>query len=542
VRVDDLPSGEFTIFGKRTLLAPPVDWNQDPHGSRSWRYDLHTLKWLKPLLLRHAEEHDLASLSVARDFLCDWASIHLEPTGTASEFAWYDMAVGVRAPYFAYVLRASLVADDIDVEDAKLLLRAAERHGSELAHEAHYAAGHNHGLFQDEGLYILARQLSVLPEAAAWRSLALTRLRSTLEQTVNFAEGAHLEHSSAYQFSIAGLVDRLAGNVPEMPALHDLRDRLRSTAAWHVTPANRLVQLGDTDDVPAPKWACQAASKLHGLNALFETGQAFVREGDSYLAVSAGYHSPAHKHADDTGFVLIEGGRVLLGDAGRWGYYEEEPDRLYARSAAAHNVLTVDGEDFAWREAEPYGSGLVAAGEGDGWYAIVVRNPLLAKQGVEHRRILLFRPGRALIVVDDVRGGERKRGYARHLQFGPGLDADLQDGLISLTAPDRTATLTGLGADTVRLYRGRRSPRPLGWTYPGDREQREVCSAVLSRRASSAALVATLDLKEGRLEATVPVVRPDHASIELGDGSALKLHVDGRMVEVSRTRAVVRRG
>lgn len=522
---EDLLSGWFTVFGKQARLTPPVDWNQDPHGNRSWRYDLHTLTWLKPLLLRHAEDGDPACLSAARDVLCNWADTQLEPTAEVSEFAWYDMAVGLRAPYFAYVLRASLVADDIDVEDAELLLRAAERHGAELADEARYAAGHNHGLFQDEGLYILGRQLPVLPEATAWRSLALTRLRSTLEQTVNFSEGAHLEHSSAYQFSIAGLVARLAENITEMPELHDLRDRLRRTAAWHVTPANRLAQLGDTDDVPAPKWACRAASKLHGLNALFETGQAFVREGDSYLAVSAGYHSSAHKHADDTGFILVENGVTVLGDAGRWGYYEDEPDRVYARSAAAHNVLTVDGGDFDWRLREPYGSGLVAAGEGEGWYAVVVRNPLLDHQGIRHRRVFLYRPGEALLVLDNVHA-EDQHEYTRYFHFGPTLEAE-QEGRYAIAKGEAIAASLSdaMGDSVVTLVRGQNDPR-LGWTYHGDREKVRAWTAVIRSTAASALSATSLLLDGKRREVQATPIGRNRISVRLNGVPSAEVRFD----------------
>lgn len=509
-----------------------MDWNQDPYATRSWRYELHTLTWLKPFLLNHAEEDDHMSLTIASDLLLDWTKMHLEPTGKISEFAWYDMAVGLRAPYFAYVLRGSLLGGATRDDDAQLLLRAAERHGAELADDDNYAAGHNHGLFQDEGLYLLAEQLPVLPSSPAWRELAMSRLQTTLKRTINFEEGTHLEHSSAYQFSITSLVSRLAENIPEMPELADLRDRLRDTAAWHVTPAGRLPQLGDTDDVPAPKWACRAASKQRGLKALFETGQAFVREGDSYLAVTAGYHSSAHKHADDTGFLLVEKGITVLGDAGRWGYYEGEPDRVYARSAFAHNVLTVDGEDFGWRDAEPYGSGLEAAGENSGWYAIVVGNPLLSTHAVNHRRLLLYRPRRALVLIDRV-DAEVPHRYTRYLHFGPELEPHSQHGLISLIGPDFAATLTDHGSDSVQLRHGHRHPSLMGWTYPNDRVRREVHSSVLCCRAASTVLATTLDLRGGPLVVSELTMGLDRAAIELSDGSTLKVSIGGKAANMS---------
>jgi hypothetical protein len=484
----------FYVYGQKARLPLPIDWRQDPHRSRTWRFELHTLAWLKEALARHDASGDLETLAVARDVVLDWARAHLRSADEPSEFAWYDMAVGLRAPYVGYVLRACLAEEMLDEGDAELLLEAAKRHGDELISGANYAAGSNHGLFQDEGLYLLARQLPTLPAAAAWRELALIRLRATLKATVSFEEGAHLEHSPAYQFAILDLVARLAANVSELPELTGLLDRMRRTAAWQTTPAGRMAQLGDTDDLPAPRWARDAASGLSGMNSLVEAGQAFVRDGDSYLAVSAGYHGPTHKHADDTGLLLIEGGQVILGDAGRWGYYEEEPDRLYARSAAAHNVLTVDGRDFEWRTAEPYGSGLEATGENDGWYSVVIRNPLLAEQGVDHRRVLLYRPGETLLVLDGVRSQEEHE-YTRRFHFGPGLAAE-RDGKrqISLSGGAVEATMIDVGSTAkLSLERGNEEPRA-GWTYPGDRERQTVWTATLRSRTTNANFATALGI------------------------------------------------
>lgn len=492
----------FYVYGQKALLSPPIEWRQDPHGSRSWCYELHTLTWLKEALTRHAVGGDVETLVVARDAVLDWARAHMPSDeeqgevsgGEESEFAWYDMAVGLRAPYIAYVLRAGEAEGVLGDGDAELLRAAAERHGAFLADGANYAAGNNHGLFQDEGLYLLARLLPELPAAAAWRELALLRMKATLRETVSFEDGAHLEHSPAYQLAIVDLVGRLAGNVRELPELGGLLSRMRRTVAWQTTPAGRLAQLGDTDDLPAPRWARETAAGLGGANALFEAGQAFVREGDSYLAVGAAHHSRAHKHADDTGFLLVEGGRVVLGDAGRWGYYEDEADRLYARSAFAHNVLVVDGEDFAWREAEPYGSGLVAAGEAGGWYSLTVRNPLLRSQGVEHCRVLVYRPGEALLVFDGVRSAEEHE-YARRFHFGAGIGARRNGkGRVSLSSEGTKAVLADIGSPArLSLDRGGEEPR-VGWAYPGDREREPVWTATLRVRADNAEFAVALSL------------------------------------------------
>jgi Heparinase II/III-like protein/Heparinase II/III N-terminus len=485
----------YVIGGSSIVLTPPIDWRQDPRGSRTWCFQLHSLFWIAPLLLAHAQEGDEEALAMARDVVLDWVRRHLRAGDEeVSEFAWYDMAVGVRAPHCAYVLRICLVEEMLEEQDAELLLEAVRRHGREL--EDNYTAGHNHGLFQDEGLYLVAQHLPCLRQATGWSELALARMQATLEQTFSFREGAHLEHSSGYQLGMIRTVSRLAANISEVPALKDLLDRLRRTAAWQVTPRGRMAQLGDTDDLRAPEWAQAAAARLRGLNALHEAGQAFVRDGESYLAVSAAHHSGAHKHSDDSGLILVENGVTVLGDAGRWGYYEDEPDRAYARSAQAHNVLVVDGEDFGWRDAQPYGSGLVSAGREGGEYTIVVRNPLLLAQGVEHRRVIRYRPGEALTVVDEVDAPEDHE-YSRHFHFGPRLEAkEDATGGVALSGAGIASTLADSSEAPVKLelVRGRDEPTRLGWAYTGDRKRTAVWTAVLRSRARSATLVATVAL------------------------------------------------
>ena len=441
--LDEVREGRFTLLGREVTLVPPIDWQQDPHGSRSWIYQLQALIWLTPALLRYAATGEREALAIPLDVVLDWVSVHLDEPEQLSELTWNDMAVAQRAPTIAYVLRAALQEKMLQREQALPLLKACNQHGVELADSDKYAADHNHGLAQDEGLYLLAQQVPTLPAAQAWSEFAVRRLRRTLSATICESEGSHLEHSSEYQFAITRMVARLAETMSELPELSGLLERMRRTTAWQIMPNGRLLQFGDTDDTTGDKWAAEAGSQLRGLEALPQSGYAFVRDGDSYLAVSAGYHSAAHKHADGTGFVLFEGGEVLLGDAGRWGYYEDEPDRIYARSAFAHNVLTVDEQDFDWRESDPYKSGLLAAGEGEGWYAILATNPLYARQGVAHRRLLLYRPGELLVVVDEVRA-EEPHDYARRFHLGPGFEARLDD--------------AGAGRDRGRPDLARRSP------------------------------------------------------------------------------------
>jgi heparinase II/III-like protein len=184
-----------------------------------------------------------------------------------------------------------------------------------------------------------------------------------------------------------------------------------------------------------------------------------------------------------------------VGEASRYGYRDEkDPARIYARASHGHNVLIVDDESFPWREQEPYGSGLLAAGESDGWYALSGRNPLL--EGVDHRRLLLYRPGELVVVVDEVESDEEHT-IDRRFHFGPDLVATRSgDRVVAKAEGVLVATLFDASEVPVEisLARGVEEPRMDGWTFPRDNTKVPSDAVTLRSRLASGLLVHGLAL------------------------------------------------
>ena len=437
VSVADAKRGWFTVRGRKTELLVPIDWRMDPHDDRSWRFWLHSWTFLESTLYA-AAAGDQEAMRICIDIALDWIENNGQGEQGVSEFAWYDMAVGARAACLGFLVRAARDGA-ASAEYAAMLLQSAIEHGEWLADDDHYAAAHNHGLFADGGLALLCLQLPELAEARAWHAHAKRRFAGNVAATVSEVDALHLEHSPAYHTMITGLVDRIgAGAGFGDVRLSDLVSRMRARTPWLVLPDGKYAQLGDTHLINAPAWVADHPepeglwfARLAGLAAV-------ATPGERLLAV-AWYHVRGHKHADELSFVWYARGTRLLVDAGCYGYYYDEPGRKYAESSRSHNVLTRADREFSFRGQPAYGSGLLGAGSGAGWYAIIGHNPLFAAQEVAHRRLWLFRPGELLYVVDLVenRADERPQ-LRRRFHFGPEVEAShLGDSTWRLAVGDR---------------------------------------------------------------------------------------------------------
>ena len=519
--------GTFEVMaGKPAQLVPPVDWTQDPYASRSWGHYLHGFSWVDPLLYAYAHDGDVDALTQARDLLLDWiAAVPREPG--APEQSWLDKTVGDRSRYLGYITRAAACEDLLDDAQAATLIDSVREHGSLLADPGFHAPT-NHGLYDNFGLALLGRNASFLAEGPAWVELARQRFRSTLSARLYEEEGFWLEHSAGYQFLVIRLVERFAERFD--PGAYDGELAvMREAAGWLVMPPGTKVPYGDSGSGLAPEWAREEATDDRGLRVMRRSGLAVVKDRGGYLLVTAGFHNRTHKHADDLGFHLYDRGRDVISDTGHHNYNLDRW-RRFSLSAAAHSVLSVGNHDFPIKaDKRVYGSGIRAAGAGHGWYAIQGANPLLRPRGVRHRRLYLYRPGRALVVIDFVRA-KRERPYLRRLQLAPQLDVRRHRGRLRLAAEGFRGALRDGGAPArLRVIEGRDDP-PGGWSLTGGgRTARPTVQ--LRSRAEDARYVAALGLRG-----------PASARLLPSPAGSVKVRVGGPALRDSVLRVKRRRG
>ena len=498
---ENLASDRYTVRGVVVELVPPIDWRMDPEDNLNWRFWFHAMQHLDVPLRIYELDEDLDALAKARDMMLDWVAANPVGGERTGDYAWFDMSAGIRASFLGYVWRECRRRDLLDGDRERVLTESLREHAGWLSEAENYTGQTNHGLFQDAGLFLLAAYAAELPESADWRRFAEDRFLATLEDHVDFEEGVHKEQSPSYHFYIRDVVKRLnehAGIGGER--LAELVRKLDAAAGWMVLPDGRMTPFGDTDLTEAPAFAREAAGE-QGLRAFLRTGYAFVREHGSYLAMTCTYHSYAHNHADALSWCLFDRDHLVVGEAGRYGYRdEEEPARVYARGSHGHNVLILDDQNFPWRERHAYGSGLLSAGQDDGWYVILGRNPLL--EPVEHRRVMVYRPGELVLVVDRI-WAEDEHVVDRRLHFGPELAAGWDEESIVARSEEGDVIATLFDASEVpvemTVARGVEEPRMDGWTFPSDLTR--VPSDAVTLRSTMAGGVLTHGLA---LAASVP--------------------------------------
>lgn len=489
-------------------LAPPIRWREIGGGNRSHEFRLYCWDPLGPVLKAYDETGDRGFLDWAVVAARDWVRQH-DSLDSDAPFAWYDMAVGLRAYRLGYLLDAAARLDDVDDEVLATLLDSAVLHLEALADDARFAAHSNHGFYFAAGQLALARRLPMLPDACAHLVQADERVTALLERHFT-EEGVHKEHSPDYHRMVTetfgGLVD---AGLLSVERWGPWRERFEDALAWFVLPNGRIATFGDTphrlirrklgtttSDALAFVGTAGEEGKppTEPWRAFPESGYVVFRDGWpsgpddqedwSYLAQTCAFHSRTHKQADDLSFVWYDHGHEILVDPGRFGYldpttpdtelgsqgfYYSHPSRVYVESTHAHNTVEIDGRSYPRRKVRAYGSALLRAGEHGGvyWSESHVRQ----FKTIRHRRVLLFRPREWVMVLDWLHDNvDEQHTCTQHLHFAPEIDVRAEGGGFVADVPEAPSlhVVPLLEARALAPVKGQTEPELRGWVSRED--------------------------------------------------------------------------
>lgn len=512
------------------MLSRIEDWAEYGAQNRSWGFHLHSLECIDPMLREYDITGDIKWLNVANQVALDWVENHTLSSGTTDPMVWYDMSLALRMPrLIALALRSARLETHRD--ETVVLAAAIGRHFDELHLDRAFNPNNNHGFYTAVSQVHAAKYLPMFVEAETTAEQGRTRLIAMAFS--QFADdGTHLEHSPDYHRMLLNSFERaINDNLIEDVEVEKRIERAAHVLGWMVQPDGTLVQLGDTPEyevdnarpVPFdPETEYIVSDGAHGTPpanelAVFPSGgYAFVRSpqpkepgtlhNSGYLAFSASFHSRAHKHADDLNVVWYERGQQILTDGGRFGYGEllapESPlrregfyytssERQYLEGTMAHNTLMMDGKNQERRRRKPYGSGLGECFQADGVFDLTGRVQHL---DYVHRRRVIYRPGRELLLKDAVYSqSPEEREAIIWLNISGHFELEsVADALIFVSHVDEKPTTIRVDGPghLIDPVRGRENPMR-GWRSRHDRSLEPVWSVGFKFSIETRASVAT---------------------------------------------------
>ena len=293
-------------------------------------------------------------------------------------------------------------------------------------------------------------------------------------------EGVHLENSPTYHYWVGlqirelGAVERFEGS-----GVKEILERADEISPWLTYPDGRWIRVGDSHGDgpvltgPVETECLPGGGGCWAVRNLTQSGYALVRSPpevdageSSVFFVSGGTAPTGHKHADDLGFVLMEWGRDIFVDSGRYGYNYGDA-RSYVLSARAHNVPSLVGQRTDPYVIDPEDSHLepVVIEEGEFVVRGVVDRPGL----LVHERTLSYVPGVRLRIEDRI-NNRTDLPWQSNLHLAPDLIPGIGETGFVVQADDLTVRgeFSGEGCE-ISAARGESDPYQ-GWVSVGYQE------------------------------------------------------------------------
>ena len=347
---DDLAQPAFTFLGEQRTLSWPINWrcrSIEP-VSHLWRFQLHYQDALWPLAKSESGDFTLLWKHAA-----DWAMAHPAPTRASLTDGWHPFCISRRVANWLQWWSLSPPA----MENRELILRSAAAQVAYLCDHLEWDLRGNHLLFN---LWAIALGAAFFDGALGERCLSIIDAHLPDQIEEQLADGAeHFERATAYHIEVAELFldlretlkpfrSRLAAQCGSIAARMtdmivgishpDGDPPLFGDSTLHVRPILDDLKrtLGNSLDSPSSR---QAKARMYGDYWVW-------RHDDDCLIFDTGPvgadELPAHAHCDLLGFEASIGGHKLFVDSGV-ASYDDNADRHYCRSTAAHNTVEIDG-------------------------------------------------------------------------------------------------------------------------------------------------------------------------------------------------------
>ncbi|WP_404322671.1 heparinase II/III family protein [Cytobacillus firmus] len=376
---------DSALKGDWKLLAYPYDvsvpdlakfdWRSNLPYYNSYLFQLNYLMVVEQLTQAYQEFGNEEYLIYAKEVIESWYENFPIKGYKSYKWGYNDHGTALRSfiliNFWNVYKHTPLNTDTLFVND---LMKLFYEHGWLLSQESFYRPNNNHGMFQDLALLAISETFPEFASSSSNKEVALTRLMKQIKHGIT-AEGLHQEHSPYYQYyiydSLVKFVIWAEKNDFVLPAEMTRRIKEMPNQLTYLTkPNGKLPIFGDSpaldmkpslivnaDSYPEMMYAFtegklgsvpdKKAVNLSNQFAIFRQhwGESEPFEQSVFFAMTAGYHSKAHKHPDDLSIELYGFGGDYIVETGRYAYLAGT-ERSMAMKTEAHNVVQVEGQEF----------------------------------------------------------------------------------------------------------------------------------------------------------------------------------------------------
>lgn len=340
MKVKDFEEKGFVPVNRPDLkpykMVMPFNWDINPYEDSNWRFQLHTLRYLTVYMGAFRISKDEKYIHKMLEWIEDWYNFC---QNNEVEYAWHDMATGIRAEKIYLLAR---MCDDYSIPKPKFFYDLIDTHLSIMMQDKFFRSNHNHGLYVIHGVRCLAELIQnnnyVLEYCeSGWSEI----LNNQLDENY-----IHKEHSPHYHFLFVETLERYikTGFYENFPKMHVCLREARKNCNFLRLPDGREIPFGDTDNA-LPN---QGSSTYDLDDEKLSLSGYFVfkdKESLSYLALTNNYHSTIHKHWDNLSFIFGYKGQDILMDPGKYKYEQSELRSLIV-SSKGHNTISIDNMDW----------------------------------------------------------------------------------------------------------------------------------------------------------------------------------------------------
>lgn len=473
-RIDTVENVYYFQKYKPYDVSGDINWGEmePPYETRSWKYSFNAMFFLDSMV-------EAKEMGYALKIMKSWVEFNVND-GKRNDYAWYDMAVAIRAPKLAYIFNYAMINSLLSDQEIVRFCIALKVHIVDLMSEEKLALHSNHGLYQLSGVLGVVDILPEIQHAKNINSKATKLFVDVANKDVN-DEGVHIEHSPAYHVFMLEMISSLikCGWLVDSDIAIKLR-KMEENLPFIFHPDQKYVRFGDTSDryarhvlpeqiyVKYFKSEVEADLLIDASRVLPESGYAFFKSnslGGALLAFSAAFHKRTHKHADDFTFEWSDYGQKILIDAGMFGYQRDAIEREFVQTTRAHNCVEIDDMDYSRYNLDIFGSAIKA------WSTVsdvkVVEADLYRKRffKTNHRRVIFYKPSSWMIVIDHLKSNEKHK-FTQWFHFSPSLvlSQNLDNIHVDLSEERRLWIKPLSNSHNIEHIRAQFEPKLQGWT------------------------------------------------------------------------------